>query len=119
VSLALCSPAAIFLAASLLFFSYHLWLPFIPSKPVSTALPAGLGYRSVEEPASKNAMEASAANSWASSTLCLRRRSRRNLKNRDQVVLAGEERVATILFSDIRNFTATTAGVPSKEVQPG
>jgi adenylate cyclase len=37
-------------------------------------------------------------------------------KNRDQIVLAGEERVATILFSDIRNFTATTAGVPSKEV---
>jgi adenylate cyclase len=37
-------------------------------------------------------------------------------KNRDQIILAGEERVATILFSDIRNFTATTAGVPSKEV---
>jgi adenylate cyclase len=37
-------------------------------------------------------------------------------KNRDNIVLAGEERVATILFSDIRSFTAITAGVPSNEV---
>jgi adenylate cyclase len=37
-------------------------------------------------------------------------------KNRDAIVLAGEERVATILFSDIRSFTAMTAGVPSQEV---
>ena len=37
-------------------------------------------------------------------------------KNRNAIVLAGEERVATILFSDIRSFTATTAGVPSSEV---
>jgi len=110
--------AAIFLAASLLFFSYHLWLPFISIEAcLLAALPAGLGYRSVEERRLKNAMAAErrqlmglferyvsadvAAEIW---------------KNRDQIVLAGEERVATILFSDIRNFTATTAGVPSKEV---
>jgi adenylate cyclase len=37
-------------------------------------------------------------------------------KRRDEIVLAGEERVATVLFSDIRGFTAMTAGVPSKEV---
>jgi class 3 adenylate cyclase len=81
------------------------------------ALPTGLGYRSVEELHLKHAMDAErrqlmglferyvsadvAAEIW---------------KNRDDIILAGEERVATILFSDIRNFTATTAGVPSKEV---
>ena len=110
--------AGICLIASFLFTSYHLWLPFVSMAAcVLAALPAGLGYRSVEERRLKNAMEAErrqlmglferyvsadvAAEIW---------------KNRDQIVLAGEERVATILFSDIRNFTATTAGVPSKEV---
>jgi len=108
----------IFLAAMALFPWQHLWVP-----PVSmelcllAALPAGLGYRSVEERRQKMAMEAErrqlmglferyvsadvAAEIW---------------KNRDAIVLAGEERVATILFSDIRSFTATTAGVPSSEV---
>jgi adenylate cyclase len=108
----------IFLVAMALFSGRHLWVP-----PVSmelcllAALPAGLGYRSVEERRLKMAMEAErhqlmglferyvsadvAAEIW---------------KNRDAIVLAGEERVATILFSDIRSFTATTAGVPSSEV---
>jgi adenylate cyclase len=110
--------AGLFLVAAVLFSSYHLWLPFVSiATCVLAALPAGLGYRSVEERRLKNAMEAErrqlmglferyvsadvAAEIW---------------KNRDQIVLAGEERVATILFSDIRSFTVTTAGVPSKEV---
>jgi adenylate cyclase len=110
--------AAIFLVASALFSSGHLWLPTVSMDAcLLAALPAGLGYRSVRERHLKNAMEAErrqlmglferyvsadvAAEIW---------------KNRDNIVLAGEERVATILFSDIRSFTAMTAGVPSKEV---
>ncbi len=110
--------AAVFFAASFLFAHHHLWLPFSSIEGcLLAALPAGLGYRSVEERRLKNAMAAErrqlmglferyvspdvAAEIW---------------KNRDQIVLAGEERIATILFSDIRSFTATTAGVPSKEV---
>jgi adenylate cyclase len=117
-SSALLLAAGIFLAASLLFSSYHLWLPVVSiAACLVAALPAGLGYRSVEERRLKNAMEAErrqlmglferyvsadvAAEIW---------------KNRDNIVLAGEERVATILFSDIRSFTAMTAGVPSQEV---
>jgi adenylate cyclase len=108
----------IFLVALFLFSRRHLWLPFVSIEAcLLAALPAGLGYRSVEERRLKNAMEAErrqlmglferyvsadvAAEIW---------------KNRDQIVLAGEERVATILFSDIRSFTATTAGVPSQQV---
>ncbi len=109
--------AIVFLTASQLF-AHQLWMPFTSIEAcLIAALPAGLGYRSVEERRLKNAMEAErrqlmglferyvsadvAAEIW---------------KNRDNIVLAGEERVATILFSDIRSFTAMTAGVPSKEV---
>ncbi len=110
--------ALAFFAAMLLFSSHHIWSPLISTELcILAALPTGLGYRSVEERSAKLAMEAErhqlmglferyvsadvAAEIW---------------KNRDAIVLAGEERVATILFSDIRSFTATTAGVPSKEV---
>jgi len=110
--------AAVFFAAYLLFTRYNLWMPFVSLEAfLVIALPAGLGFRSVDERRLKNLMEAErrqlmglferyvsaevAAEIW---------------KNRDEIVLAGEERVATILFSDIRNFTAITAGVPSSQV---
>jgi adenylate cyclase len=109
---------AVFLAALFLFSRHHIWASLISTELcILAAIPAGLGYRSVEERRAKLAMEAErhqlmglferyvsadvAAEIW---------------KNRDTIVLAGEERVATVLFSDIRSFTATTAGVPSKEV---
>ncbi len=120
VALATCLlfAACTFVAAFLLFSRVHLWMPFVSIEVcLLAALPAGLGYRSVEERRLKNLMEAErrqlmglferyvsadvAAEIW---------------KNRDAIVLAGEERVATILFSDIRSFTAMTAGVPSQEV---
>jgi adenylate cyclase len=114
VALAACT----FLIAVLLFSEAHLWLPFVSTEAsLLIALPAGLGYRSVEERRLKNRMEAErhqlmglferyvsadvAAEIW---------------KNRDTIALAGEERVATILFSDIRSFTAMTCGVPSQQV---
>jgi adenylate cyclase len=110
--------ACTFLAALFLFSRYHVWMPFVSIEAcLLAALPAGLGYRSVEERRLKHQMEAErrqlmglferyvsadvAAEIW---------------KNRDAIVLAGEERVATILFSDIRSFTAITAGVPSHQV---
>jgi adenylate cyclase len=110
--------ACTFLAAFVLFSHYHIWMPFVSLEGyLLAALPAGLGYRSVHERHLKRQMEAErhqlmglferyvsadvAAEIW---------------KNRDAIVLAGEERVATILFSDIRSFTALTAGVPSQQV---
>ena len=38
------------------------------------------------------------------------------LRRRGEIVLAGEEKTATVLFSDIRNFTELTAGKPSSQV---
>jgi adenylate cyclase len=109
---------AIFLVALYMFSYHHLWIPFLTLEAcIVLALPAGLGYRSVEERREKKLMEAErsqimglferyvsadvAAEIW---------------KRRDEIVLAGEERVATVLFSDIRGFTAMTAGVPSHQV---
>jgi adenylate cyclase len=37
-------------------------------------------------------------------------------ERREEVVLAGEQRIATVLFSDIRNFTALTEGKDSHRV---
>jgi len=111
--------ALVIFSVSLWMFSkQHIWVPFISLEAcIVLALPAGLGYRSVEERREKNLMEAErrqimglferyvsadvAAEIW---------------KRRDEIVLGGEERAATILFSDIRGFTAMTAGVPSSEV---
>jgi len=110
--------AGVFFLAAFLFTQHHMWMPFVSAEAcLLLALPAGLGYRSVEERRLKRLIEAErcqlmgfferyvsadvAAEIW---------------KRRDQIVLAGEERVATILFSDIRNFTATTCGVPSQQV---
>jgi adenylate cyclase len=120
IALGLCLALAAFvlLTALILFSRFNLWTPFVSIEAcLLAALPAGLGYRSVEERRLKNQMEAErrqlmglferyvsadvAAEIW---------------KNRDSIVLAGEERVATILFSDIRSFTAMTAGVPSQQV---
>ncbi|HZC65657.1 MAG TPA: adenylate/guanylate cyclase domain-containing protein [Candidatus Dormibacteraeota bacterium] len=109
---------AIFAIALYMFGHHQLWIPFVSLEAcILLALPAGLGYRSVQERHEKKLMEAErsqimglferyvsadvAAEIW---------------KRRDEIVLAGEERVATVLFSDIRGFTAMTAGVPSKEV---
>ena len=37
-------------------------------------------------------------------------------ERKNEIILAGEERTATVLFSDIRSFTALSAGKPSQEV---
>jgi adenylate cyclase len=110
--------AGVVALAYYLFTYQNLWGPFVSTEVcLMFALPAGLGYRSVEERRLKRLMEMErgqimglferyvsadvAAEIW---------------KRRDQIVLAGEERTATILFSDIRSFTAMTCNVPSKEV---
>jgi adenylate cyclase len=110
--------AGVVALAFYLFTYQNLWGPFVSTEVcLLLALPAGLGYRSVEERRLKRLMEAErgqimglferyvsadvAAEIW---------------KRRDQIVLAGEERTATILFSDIRSFTAMTCNVPSKVV---
>jgi len=109
---------AVFLVAVLVFSRFAVWMPYVEMEAcLLLACPAGFGYRYLEERAAKRESEAArrlvmslferyvsadaAAEIW---------------KRRDQFVLAGEERVATVLFSDIRSFTALTSGRPSAQV---
>jgi adenylate cyclase len=110
--------AGVFFLAAFLFTSHHIWMPFVSTEAcLLLALPVGLGYRSVEERRLKRMIEAERCQlmgffeRYVSADVAAEIWSKR-----DQIVLAGEERVATILFSDIRSFTAMTCGVPSKDV---
>lgn len=84
---------------------------------IALAVPAGLGYRFLRERLLKVRAEAErgelvglferyvspevAAEIW---------------RRRDEIVLEGQEKTATVLFSDIRDFTLLSAGQPSAQV---
>jgi class 3 adenylate cyclase/CHASE2 domain-containing sensor protein len=108
----------IYLAAHILFSAYHLWLPYLGIElGVLAALPCGLAWqyvnvnllRSETEKQRKELMGLFSryVDPQVANTIWLRR---------DEVSLQGDERMATVLFSDIRNFTGITAGKPSKTV---
>ncbi len=107
-----------YFVAQVLFSTHQVWMKFISTEAgIILALPAGLGYRFLEERRLKAHAEADrrelmglferyvspevAAEIW---------------DRRGEIVLTGQERTATVLFSDIRDFTALTAGKPSAEV---
>ena len=109
---------AVLAGAGWLFSHQHMWAQLVTTEAcLVLGLPMAFGYRYLEEQRLKLRSEAE-------------RRQLMNLferyvsadvaaeiwKRRGEIVLAGEERVATVLFSDIRNFTALTAGKPSAEV---
>ena len=108
----------VYAVAQLLFSNQQIWIKFVSAEVnLLLALPAGLGYRFLEERRLKARAEAHrqelmglferyvspevAAEIW---------------QRRDEIVLAGEEKAATVLFSDIRSFTASTTGKPSAQV---
>jgi adenylate cyclase len=108
----------VYLLALNLFSSHGIWMPFLSTDAgVILALPAGLGYRYLEERRLKSLVEAERRQlmglfeRYVSPEVAAEIWERRN-----EIVLAGEERVATVLFSDIRSFTAMTEGKPSQEV---
>lgn len=100
-------------------FSHHqLWMHFVASEAgMVLAVPAGLGYRFLDERRLKAHAEAERRElmglfqRYVSPEVAAEIWSRRG-----EIVLAGQERTATVLFSDIRNFTALTAGKSSAEV---
>lgn len=107
-----------YLLAQILLSEYQIWMKYVSTETAMIlALPAGLGYRYAQERRLKARAMAEqrqlmglferyvspevAAEIW---------------RRRGEIALTGEERTATIIFSDIRNFTAITAGRSSAEV---
>jgi adenylate cyclase len=110
--------AGTYLAAQYLFDDHQMWLKWVSSSAgVVLALPAGLGYRFLEERRMKALVEAERRELMGLFGRYVSEEVAQEIwERRSELVLAGEERVATVLFSDIRNFTALSAGRPSGEV---
>jgi CHASE2 domain-containing sensor protein len=109
---------AAYLVAQYFFNRHQMWVRFVSTEvSLVLALPAGLGYRYVHERRMKALAEAERRQlmglfeRYVSPEV-----SAQILQRRAEIVLAGEERVATVLFSDIRSFTALTAGKASAQV---
>ncbi|MBZ5569751.1 MAG: adenylate/guanylate cyclase domain-containing protein [Acidobacteriia bacterium] len=114
----LATTGGVLVATGWLFSHQELWTPFVTTDTcLVLGLPAAFWYRYREEQRLKVRSEAerrqlmSLFERYVSADVAAE-----IWKRRGEFVLAGEERVATILFSDIRNFTALTAGRPSAEV---
>lgn len=110
--------AASFGLTLLLYAKLRYWLPFLPLETgLALTLPLTLGVQFVQERLISREADAQrqqlmtlfssyvdpavAATIW---------------ERRDEVSLGGEERVATVLFTDIRSFTAMSAGKPPAQV---
>jgi class 3 adenylate cyclase len=118
VFIALGLMVSVYLTAQILFTGFHIWFPWLtPEIGLAAALPCGIGWQYINanllqsetEQARKQLMELFSryVDPQVARTIWLRR---------DEVSLQGDEHVATVLFSDIRNFTAMTAGKPSQKV---
>jgi adenylate cyclase len=104
--------------ALLLYAKQRLWLPFLPAElGMAATLPLTLGYRFLEERliAREATLEreqmmslfASYVDPAVAETIWERR---------GELSLAGEERIATVMFTDIRGFTAASSGKPPAQV---
>jgi adenylate cyclase len=108
----------VYALAQTLFTDFHIWLPYLSTElGIVAALPCGLAWQYVKANLLRSETEKQRAelmglfsryvDPQVAHTIWLRR---------DEVSLQGDERMATVLFSDIRNFTGITAGKPSKLV---
>jgi class 3 adenylate cyclase/CHASE2 domain-containing sensor protein len=107
-----------FLLAEFAFGEYQVWMKFVLADAgIVLALPAGLGYRFLEERRLKADAEAERGELMGIFERYVSPEVAAEIWNRrGEIVLAGQEKTATVLFSDIRNFTALTSGKPSAEV---
>lgn len=104
---------ATFLLAWYLFFSHGVWMKVVSAETgILLALPAGLGYRFVQQRGERRAVMG-LLERYISPEVATQVWKRHQTGEK---VLRGEQRTATVLFSDIRDFTRNTAHKPSDEV---
>jgi adenylate cyclase len=110
--------ASVYLASQFLFAFGHMWLPYLTAQAsIVLAIPLSLGYQFVNERLHRSEAVAERLQLMNLFSRYMAPEVANEIwRQRDSVVLAGEERVATVLFSDIRSFTEMTAGKPSQVV---
>lgn len=105
-------------ASLLLFARAHLWLPFLPIQfAMAIAAPFTVGLRYIEERVvARQANEQRLRLMTLFSSYVDPAVANAIWARKDELTLAGEERTATVLFTDIRSFTALSAGQPPAKV---
>jgi class 3 adenylate cyclase/CHASE2 domain-containing sensor protein len=108
----------IYAAAQALFSVFHLWFPYLETLiGVAMALPCGVAWQYVKANLLRSETEQQRLQLMEMFSRYVDPQVARNIwLRRDEVSLEGDERIATVLFSDIRNFTGITAGKPSRTV---
>jgi adenylate cyclase len=101
-----------------LYAKYRYWLPFLPVQAgVGITLPMSLGLQFVlEQLVSHEAREQRKQLMTLFSSYVDPAVANTIWDRRSEVSLSGEERIATVVFTDIRNFTKLSAGRPPAEV---
>ena len=109
---------AICIAAQTTFSEFHLWFPYLETiLGVSSALPCGVAWQYVKANLLRSETEKQRAQLMSLFSRYVDPAVAKSIwDRRDEVSLEGDERIATVLFSDIRNFTGITAGKPSRTV---
>ena len=109
---------ALYAVAQILFSTSHVWFQFLSTQAgVGLAIPAAYTYQFVSERLLKSEALADRQQMMGLFSRYVSPEVAQQIWNRrSEVILAGEERIATVLFSDIRSFTAMTAGKPPNEV---
>ncbi len=96
----------------------HIWMKVVGGEAaLLLVLPVSATYQFVQERFSRSLAEADRTQIMGMFSRYVSPEVAQQIwKRKNEIVLAGEERTATVLFSDIRSFTALSAGKPSREV---
>jgi len=105
-------------AALVLYARFRYWLPFLPTElSLAITLPLTLGVRFVQERIISRQAHAQREQMMRLFSSYVDPAVAETIwKRRDELSLGGEERVATVMFTDIRGFTALSANQPPATV---